>query len=120
MKKNKNITPRQIALALLSIIALVIVLPSCAHFHDEPTKSVWAGGLWIVFWLPFLGSLLALYVSYGASRSGSSKQVDLGTPNAHTEYSKENVPIYKVAQFKYFVVLQIIAWIICIAVNRSA
>jgi hypothetical protein len=59
MKKNKNITPRQIALALLSIIALVIVLPSCAHFHDEPTKSVWAGGLWIViFWLPFLGSLL--------------------------------------------------------------
>jgi hypothetical protein len=48
MKKNKNITPRQIALALLSIIALVIVLPSCAHFHDEPTKSVWAGGLWIV------------------------------------------------------------------------
>jgi len=43
------------------VFLIALAMTSCAHFHDEPTKSVWSGGVWLLFWLPFLGSVYYLY-----------------------------------------------------------
>ncbi len=66
---------------LLFFMLGLVALSACGHFHDEPTKSVWAGGLWLVFWIPFLGGLWFLYLSLRSRSSGTWKIVDGVTTN---------------------------------------
>ncbi|MBC7947754.1 MAG: hypothetical protein H7Y42_07730 [Chitinophagaceae bacterium] len=99
---------------LFLFLFMTMALTGCVKFHDDPTKSVWSEGLWVVFWLPFLGSLWFLYVSYRASRSNSTH--DKGNVVLDNQ---GNVPIYKVVQFRFFVALQIAAWVIYWAVTSN-
>lgn len=95
------------AFSFFALVA-ILFLTSCSTFRDEPDVSVWAKGLWLVFWLPFLGSLWFFYLSYRASKSGSEV-----LPNSHgiKPYKSDiNVPIYKLAKFWGAVVLQLFAW----------
>jgi hypothetical protein len=100
MKKSK-MTPRNIAIMLIAFIAISMLLPACAHFHDEPTKSVWSGGLWLVFWIPFLGSLYFAYATYQAVKRFPA------------------LKFYETGWFIFFVILQIASWAICLGVNLS-
>lgn len=89
-------------------LLMAFAFASCGHYSDG--TSVWAGGAWLIFWLPFVASFVFLYFAYRASRSNSTTQVDLGTPKARIEDNTGNVPIYKTGQFWFFVVLQVFAW----------
>jgi hypothetical protein len=105
----------------LLLILVSILMFSCATFHDDPTKSVWADGLWAAFWLPFLGSLPCFYVAYRSSKSNSYREEErgLGKP----QIIHDNAGNYKITQLAWFwvgVALQLAAWGICIAVNASA
>ncbi len=93
---------------LFSLLAISF-LSGCATFHDEPTVSVWAEGGWLVFWLPFLGSLLFFYLSYRASKSGSEALPNSSGVKPYK--SDKNLPIYKTGGKFYFAVfLQGAAW----------
>lgn len=48
----------------LSLSLLSLIAASCGHFVDDPSKSVWSGGLWLIFWIPFLGGLFFSYKAY--------------------------------------------------------
>lgn len=102
--------------SLLAFLFLAVVLTSCGHFHDAPTVSVWADGLWVTFWLPFLGSLPFFYQAYKGSKSSS-----LTRPDSQLAWqpSDKNVPIYKIWRFWFGVALQVIAWGIVIYVNSD-
>jgi hypothetical protein len=98
-------------------LALTFAFSSCAHFHDDPTKSVWSGGLLIIFWLPFLGSLVFVYYAYKARESGYKQRKG--------EFSKwedatGKLPYLKIPQTWFAIALQVIAWVICYIVNQSA
>jgi hypothetical protein len=118
MKKQKS------PFALIALFLTMLLFSSCAHFHDEPTKSVWAGGLWIIFWIPFLASLFFLYKAYLSSKSGTVVGGSYNDPvirDVKTKDGKQvNTPIYQTAYFKFFIFCQVAAWVICIVVNRSA
>jgi hypothetical protein len=118
MKKQKS------PLSLIALFLTMLLFSSCAHFHDEPTKSVWAGGLWIVFWLPFLGSFFFLYKAYQSSKSGTIEGGSWNDPKIRDVRTKDgkqiNIPIWKTGRFfYYFVILQVVSWGICIGVNLS-
>lgn len=107
---------KQIKAFCLFLIALAMT--SCAHFHDEPTKSVWSGGLWIIFWLPFLGSIFFLYRAWIAYNSGTVEGG--GYPYGRTRDVKGKPPMYKNGWLWFGIILQVAAWVICYIVNRSA
>jgi|GEM_PF-6686191 len=85
---------------LLGMISL-LVISSCSTFKDDPGTSVWAEGGWVVFWLPFLASLLFFYLANRQSKSGSSQQNSLG----RTIYSDNNVRVYTLWRFWVGVIL---------------
>jgi hypothetical protein len=101
------------------MLLLTVAMCSCAHFHDEPTKSVWSSGLWILPWVVGLAALVCFAIAYFSSKSNSDQQVDLGTPNAHTEDNTGNVPIYKISFFWGGVFLTIVDVAIIVGVNLS-
>lgn len=58
------------------------------------------GGLWIIPLLTFIGGTIFLITAYKASRSGSTQQTQTGIQS-----SDQNVPIYKIGQFKFAMAL---------------
>ncbi len=57
----------------------MIALSSCADFHDEPGKSVWSEGLWLLPWLTALGAaasgykFVAAYLKYKEYKKAGNK-----------------------------------------------
>ncbi len=69
----------------------------------------WLGGwLWIIPLLTLVGAIIYMVIAYKASKSGSQTQ-DL---QKGVQYSDENIPIYKLGQFKFSVALFIVTGII--------
>jgi hypothetical protein len=98
------------------LLICAIIGAACGHFHDEPTKSVWSGATWIVFWLPFLGSIFFFVKAYLSSKSNSTTQTPYG---GKTIDNTGNVPIYKLGYFWFGVALAAFAIIAVIVVNAS-
>jgi hypothetical protein len=96
---------------LFLLLVASMFLSSCGKYYDG--TSVWAGGAFLVFWIPFIGSFVFLYFAYKASKSGS---VQTTRERGREEFDK-NIPIYKVGQFYFFVALQIFSWIVVIVQN---
>jgi len=101
---------------LLFFLVTCFLFASCSHYHDDPSKSVWSGGLWLIFWLPFLGSLVFAYYAYKAHESG---QMVRKSEFEEWKPGEGKVPYYKIGQFWFFVILQLAAWIICYIVNHG-
>lgn len=99
---------------ILLFTLCAVALMSCGHFHDEPTKSVWAGCLWIIPLATALGSAFFLYRSLIKSKTGSERQ----TPSGY-EYSDKNIPFYRQNVFIFSVILFAATIGIIIAVNNS-
>lgn len=68
-----------------------------------------SGGLWIIPFGLFAAAFYTLYRAYLASKSGSTEK------NGTVE--KGNMPIYKVNQFKYFVILFVFAVVTLIMIG---
>lgn len=47
------------------------VLAACGHFKDDPTKSVWAGGLWILPWATFIAFIIFSIKAIKSYNSGT-------------------------------------------------
>lgn len=95
----------------------IILLTGCSDFHDAPGVSVWSEGLWLAFWVPFLGGVWFYYLAYRGSKSGSYKQATDRSPGRFV--SHKNVPIYKIPKFWFATALQVIAWAIVWYVNSN-
>lgn len=54
---------------LLFVFSICLTLASCADFHDDPGKSVWSEGLWILPWATGLGAAACLFQFYKAWRA---------------------------------------------------
>jgi hypothetical protein len=91
-----------------------MMLTSCTHFNDG--TSVWAGGLWLIFWIPFLGSFVFAYYAYKAHESGYRKRK---TEFDRWEDADGKLPYLKIYQTWFAIALQVIAWGVCIGVNFS-
>lgn len=76
--------------------------------------SIFTNELWPIALVLFIGLVVFSYQTYKASRSNSTTQVGLGTPDAHTEDNTGNVPFYKVPQFKFVIgfVLALVAFFV--------
>lgn len=61
----------------LLFLLTIVGLTSCSKFSDG--TSVWAGGLWVIPWLTFSGSLAFFIQTYMAVKSGTEGKV----PNKH-------------------------------------
>jgi len=97
---------------LLALPLITVLLQSCGHFPDG--TSVWAELTWLVPLFPFIGAVIFGIVAYRKSKSGSEQQ----TPGGYKSY-KANVPLYKIGQFWFSVVL-LIATAVIIAVQNAA
>lgn len=104
---------------LLFFLIACVALMSCGHFHDEPTKSVWAGGLWVLPWLTAIGSVIFFVLAYLSSKSNSTTQRNTGSAGAYVEDNTGNVPIYKLGFFWFGVILAVATIIIIIWVNAE-
>jgi hypothetical protein len=51
------------AFFVLAMFAIVL-LTGCANFHDEPGKSVWSEGMWIIPWITGIAGAIWLYQWY--------------------------------------------------------
>lgn len=100
--------------SIIFLLILAIILSSCGHFHDDPTLSVWAGGLWIIPWVLAVGSAIFFAISIFKSRSGWKQQTKSGY-----QYGKEPVPVTKIGQFWFGVALALACIIMIIAVNYA-
>lgn len=92
----------------------MLALTGCSTYHDEPIVSVWSAGNWLLFWVPFLGSLPFFYFAWLASKSQSKQQSYTGT-----SYYKKNVPIYKTGQFWFGAVLVLVSIGVIIFFNSN-
>lgn len=63
-------------------------------------QSMFAGGLWIIPLITFLGALWSFYRGYRSSKSNSTTQTPSGTID-----NTGNVPIYKTGGFLFGVIL---------------
>lgn len=81
---------------MLLMLSAMLFLTGCADFHDEPGKSVWSEGGWLVFWIPFLGALWFLSLGYRGSQSPAMK---------NGRQIADKTPITKVWKFWLGVVL---------------
>jgi len=95
-------------------VVLIFLLPlqSCGKFSDG--TSVWAEWTWLVPLIPFIGSLIFGVIAFRKSKSGSNQQTPGGILN-----SDKNVPIYKIGQFWFSMILLAAAVAIIIAQNAS-
>lgn len=84
---------------------MAILLTSCGRFSDG--TSIWAEGLWIIPTLLFLGAAAFLITGYLSSKSGSNPYDASGKLRKDIETG--NVPLVKLWQFKFAVVLIIAA-----------
>lgn len=96
-------------------VLLIFLLPlqSCGHFPDG--TSVWAEWTWLVPLIPFVGAVIFGVKAYRKSKSGSEQQQPGG---GYVSY-RENVPIYKIGQFWFSMILLAAAVAIIIAQNAS-
>jgi hypothetical protein len=114
IKKFKfiNLKTTNMKTMILFALCCMFMLSGCANFYGS-TQSIWSEGLWILPVISSLAALWFLYVSYKASRSGST---GYDYQKHATTNDNVNIPIYKVAQFKYFLILTlatigIIIWV---------
>jgi len=103
-------------ISFIAVFAVSLIAMSCGKFSDG--TSVWQAGLWIIPWVTGLGALWTLYRAYRASRSGSWRWVKKDKV-WFKEESDINVPIYKVPQFVWFVILAVATIVIIIMVNSD-
>jgi hypothetical protein len=89
-------------------------LLSCAHFHDDPSVSVWSGGVWILPWLTGIGSIVCYVLAYLSSKSNSTTQTKHGTID-----NTGNVPITQIGWFWFGVALTVATIIIVYVVNHG-
>ena len=96
------------------IIAFIacLFLASCGKFADG--TSVWGGGLWILPWITFIGTVIFGYMAYKSSKSGSTV-VDKQT--GRRIESNKNVPIYKTWPFLFAAILFAATIVIILMVN---
>lgn len=79
------------------LAALITILAGCT-FHDDPEKSVFSEGLWIIPTILFLAAGWNLYMSIKKAKSGAHRQVNSGG------YVEEKpLKFWEVNNFKYFV-----------------
>lgn len=95
-----------------AVILLMFVLQSCGHFPDG--ASVWSEGTWLVPLFPFVGAVIFGVIAWRKSKSGSEQQTVHGIKSY-----KENVPIYKIGQF-WFSVILLIATVVIIALQNAS
>lgn len=89
---------------LIIAIACAMLLSSCGHFKDG--TSIWSDFLWVVFWIPFIGSLLFLSKALVQKKGGAVKIIGGATTNEKARPYK----LYELWRFKAFVVLQVFCW----------
>lgn len=94
------------------LILFMFILQSCGHYPDG--TSVWAEWTWLVPVIPGIGSIIFFSIAYAKSKSGSNQQ----TPGGIVD-SDKNVPIYKIGQFWFSMILLAAAVAIIIAQNAS-
>lgn len=106
------------------LILMTGFLASCSKYSDG--TSVWADGVWIIFWLPFLASFAFLYFAWKAHKSNSTIQHPTGGNNPNLpgggswiEDNTGNVPLHKIGQFWFFVILQVASWAIVVYQNSQ-
>ena len=93
---------------VLLFLLAAIIFTSCATFADDPTKSVWSEGLWILPWLTGLGSAFFFYQSYRAVKSGSIK--------GWKQNADEKFKFYKSGKFWFGIILLAATIVIVLAV----
>jgi hypothetical protein len=96
-------------------VCMIFLLASCGHFHDDPKTSVWAGQMWIAFWLPFVGSLVLLRAAIRQQKSGAIK-INAG---ATTNIKARPYKLIELFRFRVFLVLQAFCWGLVIYVNSG-
>lgn len=97
---------------------MAITLMSCGHFHDEPTKSVWSGYLWIAPWTTGILAVIFWVLGIRSYISGSSQ--DKRSPSGGSiEYSDQRVKPTKVNYFVFAVIFTIATIGIIIWVNSA-
>lgn len=95
---------------LLFVFFISLFLVSCGSHWSE---------LWIIPCLTGGGALWFYYVAYRASKSGSKWQDKNAPVGQQYKESDENVPIYKIGQFWFGVILTIATIVITIAINSD-
>lgn len=80
---------------------LPLFLMSCGKFSDG--TSIWAGGLWILPTLTFIGGLIFLYFGIRASKSGSEQYQNVNGVDKLVS-SDKNIPLHKTGQFVFAVI----------------
>lgn len=95
----------------------ILLLISCAHFHDDPTLSVWAGGLWIIPALIAIGFFISAYRAYVAYNSGTVEGG--GGGKGPTRDVNGKPPMYKNGWLWFAVILFVAFWVIVYVVNHG-
>lgn len=94
--------------------AIMCLLSSCVKWNDGSPGSVWDGGLWIVFWLPFLGALFCWYKVY----RGANSPFMAYDKDKHRWYEiAPKTPVYKVQYFWWAVGLTVATILIYLTVT---
>lgn len=121
----KRIINSIVAATFLLIISL---LTSCGHFHDDPTKSVWSGGLIVIPILIAIGFVICAYKAWRAYNSGTIEGGgltkdgrDLGPVHDVTGPNGEKIhpPMYNNGWMWFAIILFVSFWVVVYIVNNS-
>jgi hypothetical protein len=106
---------KQLFAFLVSIIWLGLL--SCAHFANDPSTSVWAGGLWILPLLIAIGFFVFAYKAYKAYTGGTVEGG--GSLKGPTRDVNGKPPMKNNGALWFAVILFVAFWVVVYVVNHG-
>lgn len=106
----------------------ILFLVSCAHYVDDPTKSVWSGQLWIIPVAIAIGFFICAYNAWRAWNSGTIEGggrgrhgEDYGPVHDVTGPKGEKLhPPMKNNGYMWFAIILFVAfWVVVYVVNHG-
>jgi len=88
---------------LFFALTMAVLFTGCT-FKDDPTTSVFSGGLWVLPLILFLAAGWNLYISFKKANSGAERQLPKGGYGP-----AENLKFWQISNFKYSVAFVIAA-----------